>query len=77
MKFSSFGIAKIFLLLGSPSRCAPLQYKIKEKYSQAQQYIFQLYKCHRMLVFMQHVSTHSPSHPQVLHNLKDNHSQIS
>jgi hypothetical protein len=27
-------------------------YKIGERYSQAQQCILQLYKCHRMLVFM-------------------------
>jgi hypothetical protein len=37
---------------------------------QAQQYILQLYNCHIMLVFLWHVSTHFPSHPQALHNLR-------
>jgi hypothetical protein len=47
-----------------------VKHKIGEKYSQAQQYILQLYNCHRMLVFLRHVSTHFPSHPQALHNLR-------
>jgi hypothetical protein len=37
-----------------------LNHKIGEKYSQAQQFIVQLYNCHRMLVFVRHVSTHFP-----------------
>jgi hypothetical protein len=52
-------------LLGSPSRCALVKHKIGEKYSQAQQLF---YNCHRMLVFLRHVSTHFPSHPQALYN---------
>jgi hypothetical protein len=57
-------------LLGSPSRCAPVKHKVGEKYSQAQQYILQLYNFHRMLIFLRHVSTHFPSHRQALHNLR-------
>jgi hypothetical protein len=54
----------------SKSKGTFLKHKIGEKYSQAQQYILQLYNCHRMLVFLRHVSTHFPSHPQTLHNLR-------
>jgi hypothetical protein len=42
-------------------------FKVGEKYSHAQQLF---YNCHRMLVFLRHVSTHFPSHLQALHNLK-------
>jgi hypothetical protein len=38
--------------------------------SQAQQYILQLYNCHWMLVTLRHGSTHLPSHPQALLNLR-------
>jgi hypothetical protein len=31
-------LEKLFSLLGSPSRCAPVKHKIGEKYSKAQQY---------------------------------------
>jgi hypothetical protein len=48
----------------------PVKHKIGEKYSEAQQYTLQLYNFHRMLVFLRHVSTHFPSHPQVLYNLR-------
>jgi hypothetical protein len=54
-------------------RSIPLQtvkHKIGEKYSQAQQYISQLYNRCRMLVFLRHVSTHFLSHPQALHNVR-------
>jgi hypothetical protein len=47
-----------------------IENKTGEKYSQAQQYILQLYNCHRMLVFLRHVSTHFPSHPQTLRNVR-------
>jgi hypothetical protein len=43
---------------------------MREKFSQAQQYILQLYNCHSMLVILRHVSTHLPSHPQALLNLR-------
>jgi hypothetical protein len=58
-----------FSLFGSPSSCAPVNNKTGKKYSQAQQYIVQLHNCHRMLV-LRNVSTHFPSHPQALHNLR-------
>jgi hypothetical protein len=55
--------------LGIPSRCA-LVNKIWEKFIQAQQFILQLYSCHWLLIILRHVSTHLPSHPQPLLNLR-------
>jgi hypothetical protein len=54
-------LSKIFICFLSLFVSIQVSNKIWEKFSQAQQYILQLYNCHWMLVILQHVSTHLQS----------------
>jgi hypothetical protein len=45
-------------------------YNIKYEKSTLKRNNLQLYICHRILIFLRQVSTHFPSHPQALLNLR-------
>jgi hypothetical protein len=58
LRFLAAGKYQELSLFDVPSRYAQINNKTGERFSQAQQYIIQLYNCHKVLIiFLRHVST--------------------